>query len=561
MKNGVSTIDFETTSIEARPDFPPTPVGVAIRLPGRKQRYYAFGHPSENSCSKEDAARALREAVKHPVLMHNSKFDLDVLEEAFGITPKCGFHDTMFLAFLFNPHAPSHSLKPFAESVLGIKPDERDAVRSWLFEFVPEARRKKKNWGAYISRAPGKLVGQYSIGDIDRTEKLYDFLLPKITEAGMLPAYERELALTPILLANEREGIRIDATRLVKDRRLAEHDLETTDRWIRAELRAKPDLNIDSNDDLADALEYAGKVKKWIATATGQRSTSKENMLEVLEDRALAFALMYRAKIAYSISSFMRPWLDQADRTGGRIHTQWNQVKGRNEQGGFGAKTGRLSSSPNLQNVTRKPIPLVVYGKPADGVAGYHYLPLPASLLRRLKLRDPDGRPMLPHLRSYILPDKGGMLIDSDFSGQEMRILAHFEQGPLMREYIAEPRLDVHNRIRDMIKAKTGVELQRTAVKAISFSSLYGAGIAKLAKQLGCDEKAAKQLKDAYHAALPGIKVLDMKNKVEGAVTTWGGRYVKAEEGVVDADGNPRDLRWRPRWWRTIVQRKMDACF
>jgi DNA polymerase I-like protein with 3'-5' exonuclease and polymerase domains len=154
----------------------------------------------------------------------------------------------------------------------------------------------------------------------------------------MREAYERELALTPILLENEREGIHIADRRLARDLALAEADLETTDRWLRRELRAK-DLNLDSNNDLADALEHAGKVKRWIATPTGERSTSKEDLLEVIEDKALAHVLNYRGRLAHVISSFMRPWNGQAEKTGGIIHTQWHQCRGANDFGGFGART------------------------------------------------------------------------------------------------------------------------------------------------------------------------------------------------------------------------------
>ena len=52
--------DFETEAIEPRPYYPPRPVGVAIRWPGRKTQYHAWGHPTENNCTFDDARRRLR---------------------------------------------------------------------------------------------------------------------------------------------------------------------------------------------------------------------------------------------------------------------------------------------------------------------------------------------------------------------------------------------------------------------------------------------------------------------------------------------------------------------
>lgn len=37
------TIDFETHKIQSRPLYPPMPVGVSIKYPGKKAKYYASG--------------------------------------------------------------------------------------------------------------------------------------------------------------------------------------------------------------------------------------------------------------------------------------------------------------------------------------------------------------------------------------------------------------------------------------------------------------------------------------------------------------------------------------
>src|ERR1035441_2364942 len=75
------TLDFETESIQARPNYPPKPAGVAIKRPGeRTGRYYAWGHPTENNCSQTEGYGAVQDIFKsgEPILMQEQKFDLEV---------------------------------------------------------------------------------------------------------------------------------------------------------------------------------------------------------------------------------------------------------------------------------------------------------------------------------------------------------------------------------------------------------------------------------------------------------------------------------------------------
>ena len=135
-KPKIAFVDFETEAIAPRPDYPPRPVGVAIRRPqDRKSKYYAWGHPIGNNCTEAEALAALREVWESDwfVSMHNAKFDLAVAEEKLGLAvlPWQRVHDTMVLAYLVDPHAKKIGLKELAEERLGVPPTERDAVRDW----------------------------------------------------------------------------------------------------------------------------------------------------------------------------------------------------------------------------------------------------------------------------------------------------------------------------------------------------------------------------------------------------------------------------------------------
>src|SRR5579859_6239775 len=139
------TIDFETLPIGNRPAYPPKPVGVAIKYPNDPAKYYAWGHPSGNTCEEYWGLGELRAAwgMGMPLLFHNSKFDVAVACEALGLPmlPWAQYHDTMFLAYLADPHAPSLGLKELAADLLNWPADERDDVAAWIMAHGDELHR------------------------------------------------------------------------------------------------------------------------------------------------------------------------------------------------------------------------------------------------------------------------------------------------------------------------------------------------------------------------------------------------------------------------------------
>lgn len=384
MTKRVVAVDFETAAIQPRPAYPPRPVGVAIG-DGRRRQYLAWGHPEGNNSTIAAAAQQLDVYWRNPeveLVFHHSKFDLDVAETWLKLRPppwqRC--HDTLFLLYLDDPRAPTFALKPSAERLLRLPPEEREAVREWLVE-RDVVRRNDRNWGAHICHAPAKLVGAYALGDVDRTLKLFGLLLPQVAKRGMLAAYDRERRLLPMLLDNERQGVRVDLRRLSADARLYGRTLEQVDAWLRRRLRSKG-LDLDSDEQLADALDAAGLVTEWVQTAKGHRSTSRRNLR--LTDQAVSGALVYRGVLATCLRTFMLPWLAQATETTGVIHTNWNQVRGENKKG---TTTGRMSSNPNLQNIPT-----------AEMVAK-------AEAVRKLKAAFMRSLPPLPRVRGYIVGD------------------------------------------------------------------------------------------------------------------------------------------------------------
>jgi DNA polymerase I-like protein with 3'-5' exonuclease and polymerase domains len=147
----------------------------------------------------------------------------------------------------------------------------------------------------------------------------------------------------------------------------------------------------------------------------------------------------------------------------------------------------------------------------------------------------PPGFDPLPFMRQFLLPEEGHVWLKRDFSSQEIRIAAHFEDGVLLEAYIGNPNLDPHEMARVMIESITGLQFARKHVKITGFQIIYGGGQRAIAGQVGCSENEAAILKQSYFQAMPGIMQLSRQVNALGRsgqhITTWGGRKYFAEIG------------------------------
>jgi DNA polymerase-1 len=475
---------------------------------------------------------------------------MDVADIHLGVSPPKRFHDTQYLAFLNDPYERELRLKTLTDKHLDMPPVERDELRDWIMENVRKEDGKKipksskTGWAEYIWKAPGDMVAPYGGSDIDRTEKLFHKLRPIIEKRGMLDAYERELACTPITLEMERSGIAVNRKRLSRALTIFQaFDRDVTFR-IAKKLRLDPKklkgyseggvvskaeeksyFNFNAPHQVADALLRNNKLDSVVKTKSGKGvSTKIEHLHECCNDKELIDLLSVRSVTQKYIGTFMVPWLDQSAMTGGRILPHFNQTRGRGEDGGGGARSGRLSSSnPNMQQVSAN----VEDSKNKD------------TLLLVQKWLKADYAYDFIGLRDYIIPDDGMVLIACDYDQQELRILAHFEAGRLMQAYLDNPKLDVHEWCRGLIREATGVDYERKAVKTVVFGLIYGMGITKLASGLGLSASDAKDLRKAVLDAIPGIKKIDKELRRLAAhdepLITWGGRQYFCEEPRYDA--------------------------
>ena len=199
-------------------------------------------------------------------------------------------------------------------------------------------------------------------------------------------------------------------------------------------------------------------------------------------------ALIYRAKLKTNLGTFMEPWLTTANRSGGYIFTEWFSTRSDEH----GTKTGRFSSSPNFQNMPKE------LEEPLFADKDHPALPKAPIALPKV---------FLPLIRGYVTTyADGDVLIDRDYSQQEYRILAHFEGGALMRVYLENPWIDLHEHSRVLLNNLLHANYARKPVKNTGFGILYGLGLEKLALKNKCTVEVADQLRRGFKQIYPGLK-------------------------------------------------------
>lgn len=527
----IITVDFETRPITShRP--PPLPVGCAIRWPDGRCEYLAWGHRTGNNCTKAVGHSKLREIFSGtaPLLFHNAKFDIGVFMHRIGEVPMPHWrrlHDTQFLLIMANPYVKSVHLKDAADRLLGMPPEERDELADWIlvnesaavekFRVENEISREQAA-KALVWLGPVDLVTKYAIGDVVRTFGLFELLFKKLVEDENVKAYELECHTLPHLTALELRGMQTDKLRLEEMQAKLVQSRQIAAIRIYDKLNMFTDIGSTS---LARVLAKGDHVTGLGKTAKGNVSTSKDSLNgAVFKDSELRELILYWRGSSYIESNSFSPWLNTMH-SDGKIYTSWFQTRGQSEDDQGGAKTLRLSCAW-FMNIAKA---------------------------RKLKYDLLPGLVKLPSPREFLIPYPGyEKIICRDWSQQEFRIAAHFEDGALMRKYQSNPYLEVHGDNTAILKSK-GFSYPRDVVKVFDLAILYCMGLAKTAAKAGVTENEAKIIRQVIRGSMP--ELMDLANAMQevcsyrGYVRTWMGARLPKEASVTMVDGTVRDFGYK----------------
>ena len=429
-----------------------------------------------NLISKDEALDQLQRLFgnkDYTVIMHNGKFDYQVLCCNGLPQPQCLIWDTMVAAWLLEPERSSYSLESLAAGKLGLETISFDSI-------VPK--------GSTFADLTLDQAVPYAAEDADLTWQLYQLFKPRLEQTNLLKLFlELEMPVLPVLAQMELQGIHIEGRELEDYGRELAQEIA----GIQAEIYeiVGHEFNIASTKQLQQVLfEERGlptgkKTKSGYSTDTSVLETLAA--LDVVPRKILEF----RAK-SKLLSTYVETLPKMSD-SQGRIHTSFVQT---------GTATGRFSSrDPNLQNIP---------------------------------VRDEEGR----RIRSAFTATPGKVLISADYSQIELVLLAHLSQDEGLCSAFNQG-VDVHKATAALIfgvpAQEVTAEMRRTA-KTINFGVMYGMSAFRLSNELGIPRGQAQGFIEKYFATYAGISQLkeDMISQAEekGFVETLMGRrrYIPA---------------------------------
>ena len=507
-------IDFETDPIEEGLRSP-YPVGVSIMdTRARGAIYHHWGHRDYHTgahlCSSGSSGITAVELTSRnvvqdrlesvwrsgrPLLFHHADFDLRVAHEHFGLPwPEASrIHDTLWLAFLCDPNRKHLGLKELAVQELGVEPTEQDELKAWIeqeiFDVVGKSNlRHGPKHGAYICYTPPKIAGKYANADTRMTWHLFQKLYPRMQEWGMAQAYERYQRVFAPMRRMEDRGVCVDAGLADKSYWASTDDMKKADGYVRKKLRGYDGPL--AGKTFAERLRRCNVMdmdmwSRFRTPKTDELSTAYDTLMRCIkpQHQGIVRALSAHSRLRFAADTFHGFSLAP----GGKLYPTWHTTRKHSGSSSHGSRTGRPSSQgPNVQNFTKGP-----------SVA----LPI----VKDLSLT-------LPSVRQCVIPEKGEYFVDSDWSQQELRILAFYERGGLYSMYHKEPRTDMHEYAGRQIEEISGFRLDRTTIKNTAFGLLYGSGAALRASQLGLDDRDPDVIaqmhatKRAYLNAMPDVQ-------------------------------------------------------
>ncbi|MDQ3396165.1 MAG: DNA polymerase I, partial [Deinococcota bacterium] len=310
---------------------------------------------------------------------------------------------------------------------------------------------------------PAALAQRYGAGDwgesaASRAVVAAELLktLPGSFDNRLKALYEDiEKPLAGVLVEMELAGVKIDTGLLESLSKSMAQKLELLEEEVR-KLAGKPDMNLNSRDQVADLLfETLELVPLKKTKLTGKRSTAVSALEPLRDEHPVVGQILDYRELSKLKGTYLDPLPKLVRKDTGRLHTTFTQTV---------TATGRLSSvNPNLQNIP---------------------------------VRSDIGR----QIRRAFIAEAGHKLLVADYSQIELRILAHIAQEEVLIESF-RAKEDIHRRTAAEIYGADPATItseQRRVAKIINFGVLYGMSAHRLSSELGIDFEAANHYIKTY---------------------------------------------------------------
>lgn len=384
-------------------------------------------------------------------VLHNSVFDYSMIKTNYGVellNMKCTMLGEQLL---IQGRSQSAALDAVVKKYLGhvLEKSTRDTFQN-------------HSYGDAFSEEQINYSGE----DVEYLVQLHERIQSLLDSRGMHLLSELEYETAPVLGNMSIDGIYLDKTLwtpleekakvglLAAKEKLDSHFKEYIDAHAVVDLFGTHvhEINYDSPKQVLPRLREITKL---------ELSSTDAKYLEFYKDKhsAISDLINYRQE-QKKISTYGTAFLEHINPIDNRIHSQFKQLH---------AQTGRMSSdNPNMMN-------------------------LPKSQ----EYRTP-----------FCVQDPSWNFISADFSGQELRLLAHASQEPEFIKALKE-KIDLHRYSASLLFKKPYESIsdeERGQCKSITFALLYGAGPKKLSTKLNISYDDAKALMNRYFTVFTQVK-------------------------------------------------------
>ena len=312
-----------------------------------------------------------------------------------------------------------------------------------------------------LSLLEANRIADYACASVSILWSLRESMETELQKQGLWQLFtEVEMALVPVLVAMEDNGILLDTDLLRK------MSLEMGKELLRLEKEIYGSIghqfNINSPQQLGRVLFEDLRLPQSRRTKTGY--STEASVMEALRGvhPVIEFILQYR-QLSKLKSTYVDALPALINHKTGRVHTSFNQT---------GTATGRLSSSdPNLQNI-------------------------------------PIRTEMGNKIRKAIIAPPGAYLLSGDYSQIDLRVLAHLSQDPGLIAAFAQDE-DIHattaSKLFGIPNDEVTSEMRRNA-KTVNFGVIYGMSDYGLEQATNLSREEAAQFIALYFEKYPRVR-------------------------------------------------------
>lgn len=386
-------------------------------------------------------------------IWHNAQFDLNWLDHK-GIAA-LGEHDVMLLHYSTNETSGTHDLEQLAQLMLGA-----EAYKSTANQFI----KSKEGFGS----APEEVLFERVAVDADYTLQLFHRLYPLVQNDSNLKKLYNDILIpaSGCLQQISKQGMLLDVPYLKKRKDAYDIQIEQTIKTIQEEVGPfwNPEIYKAQTEAKTAPEVFNPKSPKqlsWLIfdriklkpTKMKKRSTDMDVLESIQNPPQFVKSIVELRHIQKELSTYIEGNLDRKD-IENRVHSNFSLHI---------TATGRLSSkNPNIQNIP--------------------------SLRKDVR-------------RAFIVPN-GYKIMESDYKGAELRVLAHCSGVGALGRALMEGR-DLHDDLSVRFWGPDFTKSQRMQAKTVNFGVPYGREAFSIAQEFNMSNEEAQGLIDEWFKLYP----------------------------------------------------------